>query len=86
MDSDHNIICPDYWKLEKVPETLKTEIMSNNTHNNSLKKIIPEITRDTNANIQYRCVYDEKVYGNTANFLKMKNEIAMKDHTSQLLK
>lgn len=79
MDSDHNIICPDYWKLEKVSEPLKKDIMENNTNNNSLKKIIPEISRDTNANLQYRCVYDEKVYGNTANLLKMKNEISMKN-------
>jgi hypothetical protein len=79
FDSDHNIMCPDYWRLEKVPESLKTDIMDNNMNNSSTNKIIPEITRDTNANLQYRCVYDEKVYGNTANFLKMKNEISMKN-------
>ena len=80
MDSDHNIICPDYWKLETVPTTLKTDIINNNI-NTSYKKIIPEIIRDTNANIQYRCVFDDKVYGNTANLLKMKNDISIKGST-----
>jgi hypothetical protein len=80
MDSDHNIICPDYWKLETVPSTLKTDIIDNN-NNSSYSKIIPEIVRDTNANIQYRCVFDDKVYGNTANLLKMKNDISIKGST-----
>lgn len=75
MDSDHNIICPDFWKLEKVPETVKTELVNNNNNNSSLKKLIPEIPRDTNANIQYRCVYDNNVYGNVADHLKMKKGI-----------
>lgn len=75
MDSDQNIICPDYWKLEKVNDNIKKEIMDNNT-NNINKIIIPEINRDTNTNLQYRCVYDRDVYGNTGDFLKMKNTIA----------
>ena len=76
MDSDQNIICPDYWKLEKVPDDLKTEIMDNNINNSSSKKIIPQIGRETNANLQYRCVFDNNVYGNTADLLKMKNTLA----------
>ena len=76
MDSDANIICPDYWKLEKVPDSLKTEIMDNNINNSSSKKIIPQIGRETNANLQYRCVYDNNVYGNTGDLLRMKNSLA----------
>jgi len=76
MDSDQNIICPDYWKLEKVPESLKTEIMNNNINNSSSKNIIPQINRETNANLQYRCVYDNNVYGNTGDLLRMKNSLA----------
>jgi len=76
MDSDQNIICPDYWKLEKVPDALKTEIMNNNINNSSSKKIIPQINREANANLQYRCVYDNNVYGNTGDLLRMKNSLA----------
>jgi|UniRef100_A0A6C0CEW0 hypothetical protein len=76
MDSDANIICPDYWKLEKVPDAIKTEIMDNNINNSSSKKIIPQIGRETNANLQYRCVYDNNVYGNTGDLLRMKNSLA----------
>ena len=76
MDSDKNIICPDYWRLEKVPDSLKTEIIDNNINNSSSKKIIPQIGRETNANLQYRCVYDNNVYGNTGDLLRMKNALA----------
>lgn len=80
MDSDANIICPDYWKLEKVPDSLKTEIMNNNINNSSSKNIIPQINRETNANLQYRCVYDNNVYGNTNELLRMKNTLADTAH------
>ena len=75
MDSDNNIFCPDYWKLEKVPDAIKTEIINNNINNSSSKKIIPQIGRETNANLQYRCVYDNNVYGNTEDLLRMKNTL-----------
>jgi len=47
--------------------------------NNNLKDnkgiFIPSIVKDTNANLQYRCVYDEKVYGTTKEVLEMKNAL-----------
>jgi hypothetical protein len=77
IDSDDNIICPDFWKLEKVKDDIKTEIIKNNVVNNE-GVIIPEITRDANANIQYRCKADDKVFGNTLEYHKMKEDIVSK--------
>jgi hypothetical protein len=74
IESDNNIICPEYWKLEKVSESMKTEMITNN--NSGSSKIIPEINSDRNANMQYRCVYDKNVYGNTGEYLKMNNDIS----------
>jgi hypothetical protein len=74
MDSDENMRCPDFWRLEKVPANIKEDIINNNI-NNVDKKIIPEITRTGNNNLQYRCVYDKNVYGATRDLLKMKNVI-----------
>jgi hypothetical protein len=74
IDSDHNIICPEYWKLEKVSVPMKGEMIINN--NNYGTQIIPEINSDRNANIQYRCVYDKNVYGKTDEYLKMNNDIS----------
>jgi len=74
IESDNNIICPEYWKLEKVTDSMKTEMITNNNLGSS--KIIPEINSDRNANIQYRCVYDKNVYGNTGEYLKMNNDIS----------
>jgi hypothetical protein len=74
IESDNNIMCPEYWKLEKVPEPIKEEIIINN--NNYGSQIIPEINSDRNANIQYRCVYDKNVYGKTDDYLKMNNDIS----------
>jgi hypothetical protein len=74
IESDNNIMCPEYWKLEKVPEPIKEEIIINN--NNYGSQIIPEINSDRNANIQYRCVYDKNVYGKTDDYLKMNNNIS----------
>jgi hypothetical protein len=77
IDSDDNIICPDFWKLEKVKDDIKTEIIKNNVFNNE-GVIIPEITREANANIQYRCKADDKVFGNTLEYHKMKDDIVSK--------
>jgi hypothetical protein len=74
IESDNNIICPEYWKLEKVSASMKTEMITNN--NSGSSKIIPEINSDRNANMQYRCVYDKNVYGNTGEYLKMNNDIS----------
>ena len=77
MDSDNSIMCPDFWKLEKVDTDTKRVLIDNNTMygaNNTL--IIPEIMRDTDKNIQYKCVYDKDVYGDTRKFLETKKGIA----------
>ena len=77
MDSDNSIMCPDFWKLEKVKDTDKPILIYNNTmydtDNNTF--IIPEITRDTDKNIQYKCVYDKDVYGDTRKLLETKRGI-----------
>lgn len=74
IESDNNIMCPEYWKLEKVSAPMKTEMILNN--NIDSNKIIPEINSDRNANMQYRCVYDKNVYGKTDEYLKMNNDIS----------
>lgn len=82
MDSDNSIMCPDFWKLEKVDTDTKKVLIDNNTMydaNNTL--IIPEIMRYTDKNIQYKCVYDKDVYGDTRKFLETKKGIAT-DNTS----
>jgi hypothetical protein len=38
----------------------------------------PEITREANANIQYRCKADDKVFGNTLEYYNMKKDITSK--------
>jgi hypothetical protein len=73
IESDNNIICPEYWKLEKVPDDMKQEIIENN---NFGSQIIPEINSERSTNIQYRCKYDKNVYGNTSDYLKMTNTIS----------
>ena len=77
IDSDNNIMCPDFWKLEKVSDVMRAEIIKNNVVNNE-GVIIPEITREANANIQYRCKADDKVFGNTLEYYKMKEDITSK--------
>jgi hypothetical protein len=73
MDSDHNIICPDFWKLEKVDDTTRADIIANNEVANGKGKIISTFTSASNANLQYRCVYDPNVQGTTKELLAMKN-------------
>jgi hypothetical protein len=76
FDSDSSLMCPDFWKLEKVSETNKAAIISNNVPTDASKgTFIPSIVKPKNANIQYRCVYDPKVYGTTKDLLKMKNAL-----------
>lgn len=75
MDSDHNIICPDFWKLEKVDATTKSDIITNNEVSSGKGAIIPSFTSDKNANLQYRCVYDPDVQGTTKELLAMKNAL-----------
>jgi hypothetical protein len=73
MDSDHNIICPDFWKLERVDDTTRAAIIANNEVANGKGNIIPTFTSDKNANLQYRCEYDPNVQGTTKELLAMKN-------------
>lgn len=83
MDSDTNITCPDYWKLDKVSvnvgdkgDLLKAAIITNNNVTNGKGNIIPSINNKENANLQYRCVYDENVFGTNKDLLKMKKTIS----------
>jgi len=78
-DIDNNISCPEYWKLEKVPENIKKEIIYNN-NNNLDKQIIPEINTVASTDIQYRCVSDINVYGNNKENLKMKKNLSTKTY------
>jgi hypothetical protein len=76
MDSDNSIMCPDFWKLEKVVEADKKILIANNNVSGDPKTyIIPEITRDADKNIQYKCVYDKEVYGDTRKLLETKRGI-----------
>lgn len=84
MDSDANITCPDYWKLVKVSNSpndagniYKDAVITNNGINPSNKTgtIIPSINNKNNANLQYRCEYDNDVFGYKKDYLKMKNNI-----------
>jgi hypothetical protein len=76
MDSDNSIMCPDFWKLEKVVEADKKILIANNNASGEPKTyIIPEITRDADKNIQYKCVYDKEVYGDTRKLLETKKGI-----------
>jgi hypothetical protein len=76
MDSDNSIMCPDFWKLEKVVEEDKKILIANNNASGDPKTyIIPEITRDADKNIQYKCVYDKEVYGDTRKLLETKRGI-----------
>ena len=75
MDSDNSIICPDFWKLEKVVEEDKKILIANNNASGDKTYIIPEITRDADKNIQYKCVYDKEVYGDTRKLLETKRGI-----------
>jgi hypothetical protein len=76
MDSDNSIMCPDFWKLEKVVKADKEILIANNNASGDPKTyIIPEITRDADKNIQYKCVYDKEVYGDTRKLLETKQGI-----------
>lgn len=78
MDSDNSIMCPDFWKLEKVDDPTKKVLIDNNISyggsDNTI--IIPEIMRESDKNIQYKCVYDKDVYGDTRKLLETKKGIA----------
>jgi hypothetical protein len=76
MDSDNSIMCPDFWKLEKVKDADKPILIANNSMSGvPATYIIPEITRDADKNIQYKCVYDKDVYGDTRKLLDTKKGI-----------
>jgi len=76
FDSDSSLMCPDFWKLEKVSELNKAAIILNNAPATGSKgTFLPSIIKEKNANIQYRCVYDPNVYGTTKDLLKMKNAL-----------
>jgi hypothetical protein len=74
MDGDNNILCPDYWKLEKVPDYIKEGIIKNNIYDVN-NNIIPQINSVPNSKIKYRCVYDRNVFGNTEQYNTMNNEL-----------
>jgi hypothetical protein len=74
MDGDNNILCPDYWKLEKVPDYIKEGIIKNNIYDVN-NNIIPQINSVPNSKIKYRCVYDKNVFGNTEQYNTMNNEL-----------
>ena len=93
IDSDNNIKCPDFWKLEKIKNGttaaeiaagatqkigMKDYIISNNELSGIDSKIIPEITREANANIQYRCVADNNVFGANQDYYNMKKDLPTK--------
>ena len=81
-ENDENIICPDYWKLEVVPMADQKKIVTNNLNNtdgSAKKALIPEIAREENVALRYRCVYDNKVYGEPGELRDMKNIIHKKD-------
>jgi hypothetical protein len=75
FDSDSSLICPDFWRLESVTDTNRAAMINNNLKADGKGEFIPSIVKDTNANLQYRCVYDEKVYGTTKEVLEMKNAL-----------
>ena len=75
FDSDSSMICPDFWRLERVTDTNRAAMITNNLKADGKGDFIPSIVKDTNANLQYRCVYDEKVYGTTKEVLEMKNAL-----------
>jgi hypothetical protein len=77
MDSDNSIMCPDFWKLEKVDTTTKSVLIDNNRKyaDDTNPIIIPEIMRAEDKNIQYKCVYDKDVYGDTRKLLDTKKGI-----------
>jgi hypothetical protein len=75
FDSDSNLMCPDYWRLESVTDTNKAAMITNNLNADSIGTFIPSIVKETNANLQYRCVYDEGVYGTTKDLMVMKNDL-----------
>ena len=77
MDSDNSIMCPDFWKLEKVDIDTKNVLIDNNTMYGGSDNtfIIPEIMRESDKNIQYKCVYDKDVYGDTRKLLETKRGI-----------
>jgi hypothetical protein len=70
-------MCPDFWKLEKVDIDTKKVLIENNTMYGGSDNtfIIPEIMRESDKNIQYKCVYDKDVYGDTRKFLETKKGI-----------
>ena len=82
IDSDNNILCPDFWKLEKVPDGspgspgIKEYIINNNNNLSiSTTPIIPEIINESDAKIRYRCVADPNVFGTNQEHYDMKKEI-----------
>ena len=83
MDSDNSIMCPDFWKLEKVDIDTKKVLINNNTMYGGSDNtfIIPEIMRESDKNIQYKCVYDKDVYGDTRKLLETKKGI-VNDNTN----
>lgn len=85
-ENDEKIICPDYWKLEEVPLAKRTAIITNNseTVNSVSKQIIPEIGRDGDIALRYRCVYDTKVYGEASDLYNMKNTLDTKSNNADL--
>jgi len=76
---DSNTLCPDFWKLEKVPIDMKNEIINNNKFDDQ-HIIIPEVNTEKSKNIQYRCVSDNNVYGNVKDNLIAKNFLSKNNY------
>jgi len=75
FDSDSSLMCPDFWRLERVPDDNRKAMVTNNLKADGKGSFIPSIVVDTNANLQYRCVYDENVYGTKKDVIEMKNAL-----------
>ena len=77
IDNDNNIKCPDFWKLKETSPDAKYGMIDINKKTTA----ISDINDIENTNLKFYCEYDEAVYGDKRDFLKMKKEIG-KDPTN----
>ena len=71
IDNDNNIKCPDFWKLKVTDGKEKMAMIEIN----KLAPVISDINDAENTNLKFYCEYDEAVYGDKRDFLKMKKTI-----------
>jgi len=76
IDNDNNIKCPDFWKLKETSGNAKLAMIEINKET----KVISDINDTENTNLKFYCEYDDAVYGDKRDFLKMKKTIG-KDPT-----